>query len=284
MLRRALGEPLLHFLAAGALLFVLAQWMENSRGPGRTITVDRADLDRLAQQWEAQYGSAPTPAQREALLRSHIQEEILYREALQLGLDRDDVIIRRRLVQKLRFLTEGLSELTPPSESELREFYRERRSQYARPAETSFQHIYFATDDRGERSQDDARAAVRELNSTLGGGLDWRSLGDPSILQREYARRPERDLSHLFGSHFVQALRRIDPGPWTGPIPSIYGWHVVRVHERSPKRIPKFSSIRETVAADWLVERRTAANESLHRDLGAKYEVDLSGIEGQSVQ
>ena len=273
-----LREPLFHFIVAGALLFVFAQWLGGSREEPQVVTVDRSDLERLTEQWEAQYGLPPTPEQTSAILRNHIRDEILYREALKLGLDRDDVIVRRRLVQKFRFVTEGLSELAEPSEDELRQFYRSRPQQYAKPAETSFQHVYFSSEQRGENARRDAEAALQELKSSPDDGVDWRGLGDPSILQREYGRRPERELTELFGTQFVEKLSEIEPGTWSEPIASLYGWHVVRVRDRTPGRLPEFSTIRGEVEADWLTQRRKEANESLYRTLRENYEIELLDI------
>jgi hypothetical protein len=275
-LERLAREPLVHFLSLGLLLYVVATGLD-SGGALRTesIVVDRDDVARLAAQWEAQYGDPPSAAQIEALIESHVRDEILYREALALGLERDDLIIRRRLIQKLRFLDQGWIDTTEPTEQELADFHAMHLDRYTQPAKTSFQHVYFSGDQRGEAARDAALAALDSLRAGPREAGSWRSLGDPFMLQREYASRDDREIAELFGVDFASALARIEPGNWAGPVPSSYGWHAVRVRERRPEVVPELSEIRDRVLADYDAQRRTEREAQQLEELRRKYEVRI---------
>jgi len=275
-LERLIREPLVHFLVLGVLLFLCADWLGSDGGSGeRSIVVGQDDVARLAGQWEAQYGNPPSASEIEALIENHVRDEILYREALELGLDRDDLIIRRRLIQKLRFLGEGLARSAEPSEGELTEFYARHLTRYTQPAKMTFQHVYFSRDQRGEAARGHALALLEALSAEITEVSTWRSLGDPFMLQREYADRDEREIAELFGPDFASALAQIEPGSWGGPIPSSYGWHAVRVRERRPEAVPKLSEIRDQVLSDYSAQRRTETDAALLEEYRKKYVVKI---------
>jgi len=275
-LERLIREPLVHFLVLGALLFLWADLLGSGVGAReQSIVVGQDDVARLAEQWEAQYGNPPSAAQIQALIENHVRDEILYREALELGLDRDDLIIRRRLIQKLRFLSEGLARSAEPSEAELAEFYTGHLTRYTQPAKMTFQHVYFSRDQRGDTARVDAFAVLETLSAETAEVSAWRSLGDPFMLQREYAGRDDREIAELFGPDFASALEQIEPGSWGGPVPSSYGWHAVRVRERRPEVVLGLSEIREQVLADYIAQRRTETDAGLLEELRKKYVVKI---------
>ena len=275
-LERLIREPLVHFLVLGALLFLCADWLGSDGGSReRSIVVGQDDVVRLAEQWEAQYGNPPSADEIGALIENHVRDEILYREALALGLERDDLIVRRRLIQKLRFLREGLARSAEPSEGELAEFYAGHLARYTQAAKTTFQHVYFSRDQRGETARGDAFAALEALSAAPADWSGWRSLGDPFMLQREYAGRDDREIAEFFGPDFASALAQIEPGSWGGPVSSSYGWHAVRVRERRPEVVLELSEIREQVLADYSAQRRTETDAELLEELRKKYVVKI---------
>ncbi len=271
MITRLLREPLVLFLLAGAAIFALDGLVGDGRGDAR-LDVTREDVARIRAQWQAQASRPPSDAELQALIEQHVREEILYRESLRLGLDRGDLIVRRRLVQKLTFLSQDLADVDDPSEAELIGFFERNRDRYVRPRRTSFSHVYFSDERAGDSALEETRLALEHLQARPESGT-WRDLGDPFMLRREYAERTEQELGELFGVGFAAAVIQQLPGTWRGPISSAYGWHLVRVHKRTPAERPTLDAVRGRVLEDYLTERREEANEAFFRELRARYEV-----------
>jgi peptidyl-prolyl cis-trans isomerase C len=269
MLQRVLREPLLYFLLVGGLLFVLADRFGGDEL--RRIAVTEIERNRLADQWQAQMGRPPTDAELEALVEQWIREEIYYREALAMGLDAHDVIVRRRLVQKLTFLTEDLATAEPPDETILRRYHQRHLDRYAEPARFSFVHRYFSGDLRPD-AEDDARAALDALNASEG-SAEAIPEGDPFILQRGYLERSRQQIGELFGREFAAALVDLRTGTWHGPIASAYGWHLVKVEQRRPGRPLGYDEVATRVANDYRQQQRREANERFYRTLRSRYQV-----------
>lgn len=268
MLRRLLREPLLFFLLAGAALFLLAGRFGGD--DARRIEISQAERTRLAHQWEAQMGRPPGEAEMAGLLDQWLREEIYYREALALGLEADDVIIRRRLVQKLTFLTEDLATLEAPSDDALRAYHQANAERYAEPLRISFTHRFFSSDRRDD-AEADARAALAALATTEGAPTP--SDGDPFTLPRSFVERSQREITRLFGREFAAALAQVPTGSWQGPVASAYGWHLVRVEQVRPARPLAFEEVSDQVAADMRESRRRSANEAFYQSLLERYEV-----------
>ncbi len=260
-MQKLLREPLLYFLLAGAAIFAVA---ELTGGPGDdyVITVTDAERARIADQWRAQMGRAPTDEELSGLTEQWVREEIYYREALRMGLDRNDVIIRRRLAQKLTFLTEDVIAGTTPSAAELRTYFEANSERYRIPERFTFRHRYFSAERRPD-AREDAGAAVAD--ETL--------RGDPFMLQLAYALRSSREVSDLFGAEFAQGLTQLTPGTWQGPLRSAYGWHAVLLEQRAPARLPSLEEVQKRAAADLSQERRRRANEEYYRSLRQRYEI-----------
>lgn len=263
MLLRLLREPLVYFLFAGASLFWLAPHLGSD---AQRIVVTEAELDRLSSQWQAQMGNAPSDAELAALAEQWIREEIYYREAKAMGLDDDDIIIRRRLAQKLTFLTEDLSADETPRQEDLEAYYREHADRYSEPQRLSFAHRYYSR----ERREDAAADATADL-AAMGDGEA--PPGDPFMLQRQYSDRSERQIGELFGQEFAANVMELPAGVWQGPVRSAYGWHLVKVERRRPARQPDFREVAERVAADYRQQRRLQANEDYYAGLRARYEI-----------
>ncbi len=257
-----LRDPLSVFLFLGGLLFALAAWREDA-GPERVIEITEGDVNRLQQQWTGQMGRPPGADELDALIEQFVREEIYYREAMRLSLDQDDVILRRRLIQKLTFLTEDVAVATPPTQVEAEAFFNERQNDYRVPALYSFEHRYFSSDQR-QNAKADAEAA-RTLADPQ---------GDPFLLQRAYGERSLRDIGDLFGARFANGLAALSvDDAWQGPLPSAYGWHLVRLRERLPARLPAFSEVAERATEDLTAQRRAEADVAVYRQLRASYEV-----------
>jgi peptidyl-prolyl cis-trans isomerase C len=261
-------DPLIIFLLFGVAIFGAQRlWDSGSADTGYQIDITPGLQNRILDQWEMQMGRAPTPAEASGLLEQWIKEEIYYREAKTLGLDDNDTIIRRRLGQKLTFLNEDLANTQPATSAELEVFFLDNADDYAQPERFSFEHRYFSSD-RREDAQQDAEAA--RSSETIE--------GDPFILQRSYAGRSARELADLFGSDFAASLAGLATDSsdlWQGPIRSAYGWHLIRLGERTASRNPPLGEVSDAVLRDFLQQRRQQANEAFYQQLRSRYDIQL---------
>ena len=259
-LKRWLRDPLLAFLALGTAIFAGSSLLGRPSDE-QTIRVDQAEINRLQEQWRAQMGRAPSEEELSGLVEQFIREEIYYREALRLSLDQGDVIVRRRLVQKLTFLTEDIATSQPPSEAEQRAFYAANPERYRLPARYSFRHRYFSSDRRAD-AEADALAAQADPSLPA----------DPFMLQKAYAERSQREIGDLFGREFAAALATLQPGSnWQGPLRSAYGWHLVQVDKALPEALPPLAQVAARVANDLDVQRRQDANTAYYEELRSRY-------------
>ena len=262
MIRRLIRDPLVSFLFAGTLLFFITDWFS---GDDETyqIQVTANEVQRLGDQWSLQMRRPPNKQELDGLISAFVKEEIYYREALLLNLEANDTIVRRRLVQKLTFLTEDIATSEPPTTEGLQSFYTAQIDEYMEPAKFSFAHRYFSTD-RRDNSQDIALQALTDTSLK----------GDPFMLQREYAQRSQRDVGNLFGRDFAAKLAELPTSDaWQGPLKSAYGWHVVKLLNVAPARVQPFNEVAEKVKVDWQQAQRKIANENYFANLKAKYSV-----------
>ncbi|MES2148833.1 MAG: peptidylprolyl isomerase, partial [Pseudomonadota bacterium] len=268
-LRRALGEPFLHFALMAALLFGANRWLNPGAGlAGTRIEVGEADIERLRQLALKQYGAAHDPARLRELVRAYVREEVLVREALAAGLDRDDVVVRHRLVQKIEFLAQA--GVRSPGEAELRAYYDAHLDAYLAPAETAFEQLYFSPERHGAQAQALAKDALRSLREGR------QAKGDPSMLARSQPGQAQAQLARDFGAGFATALQDVAPGQWSGPLASALGWHVVRVGARQAARHEPFEAVRERVRADLGNEMLRQARERAYVQARARYRVTLA--------
>jgi hypothetical protein len=257
-----LKDPLVSFLIAGTAIFFITDWFGEEDIP-YNIVVSEQDLERLGDQWRMQMRRAPTDPELTGLVEAFIKEEIYYRQAQRLGLDRNDTIVRRRMVQKLTFLTEDIATAAPLDEFELRAFYDAHLEQYRVPQRLSFRHKYFSSD-RRDNAQADATAALQNDETT----------GDSFMLQREYAQRSEREIGDLFGPDFAEQLTSLEiDEAWQGPVRSAYGWHTVQLITKQPAAIEAFEIVRERVGTDLQQAARKDANEAYYLELRGKYDL-----------
>jgi hypothetical protein len=270
---RLLREPLLHFFVLGAGIFLLFGVIGDSdeRQP-EEIVVKAGQIDRLVEGWKKTRMRAPTLAELEGLIADHIREEVYYREALALGLDRDDLIIRRRMRQKMEFLSQDLAARADPTEADLQAFLEENASTFRIESRLTFRHVYFSSDRRRDDVQGDATRLLARLRGS-GGTTDTRSLGDPFLLPVEFTSLPASEVKSLFGGDFAARLLALEPGAWQGPVRSGYGLHLVFVHERSDPQAPDLAEVRNAVEREWREARRREANEAIYREVLQRYEV-----------
>lgn len=269
---RIAREPLVHFLLIGGVLFGVygATAEPEATSPDNRIVMTAGDIERLETLWQKRWQRPPTEAEVAGLINEQIREEVLYREALALGLDRDDTVIRRLLRQKFEFVTQDLAASREPSAEELAGWFEANREQYRTPPRLSFTQVYFDLDRRGAAGEQAARVVLASLRA---GDAGPDGLGDGRLLDRTYRGSTAQEVALLFGQDFVNALMRLEPGVWSGPIASGYGLHLVRLEGRQVGVTPPLAEIEAKVRADWVHAQRQEANEAIYRQLLARYEV-----------
>lgn len=275
---RWLREPLVHFLALGAGLFLLFALVGGS-DEDRTdrIEVPAAQVELLAEGFVRTWQRPPSPQEIRELVDDHIRDEIYYREALAMGLDRDDVIIRRRMRQKLEFFTDDMLAAVEPGEDVLRSYLAENETKFLVAGTLSFEHIYFNSDQRGEAAVDDAEGLRTRLEAA-GSELETEELGDRLPLPRKYSDAPTDKLATRLGSAFVEQLVDLPVGEWSGPVESGFGLHLVFVRARQPGEVPAFEAVREVVEREWRAEEREKAKEAFYLSLRERYEVIVEEV------
>ena len=274
MFGRLLREPLVQFLLVGVALF--GGWRivtpaEARRDDANRIVITEDDLKQMKVAWMAQGMSPPTPDQMRVLIEERVHEEVLYREALALGMDKNDAIVRRQLARKMDFVAEDLSKLDEPTPQELKAWFDKHASQFALPARLTFRHVYFSPDRRGANARTDAEAALPQF---AGKAIDAPpAAGDPFMFQSYYGDRSIDMVAKEFGPGFASALAGVQPGAWAGPVESGYGWHLVFIDAMTPQRIPDFEEIEPEVRNAWIEDHREKTRDKLYQAMRARYEV-----------
>jgi len=302
---RWLRAPLLHFLAGGAVLF---WWAHGANPPTAPVVVTAADVSRLRLDYTRETGLEPTPADEAALVEKAIEEELLFREALArgldrndrsvrnwlveqmrilsdgatddadrlyarargLGLDRTDLVVRRILVQKMRLLAARTGE-RPPSDADLEAFYADHRDEYRPPDRVTFWHVFLASSVHGSATRSDAEARLARLRRQGDGPEESVRQGDAfSLPPHVIAESPAR-LDKLFGAELAITVQRAETRTWIGPVPSPYGMHLVWIEAREPGTPPPFAAVRRRVLERWQDEQRARRVVGLLHDLHERY-------------
>ena len=274
MFGRLIREPLVQFLLVGIALFGgwrLVTPAEARRDDANRIVITEDDLTQMRAAWLAKGLPPPTPQQLQGLIEERVHEEVLYREALALGMDKDDVIVRRQLARKMEFVAEDLSKLDEPTPQELRTWFDQHASQFALPARVTFRHVYFSPDRRGANARADAELALPRLAGQPIGVST--AIGDPFMFQDYYGDRSIDVLAKEFGPGFANALVATPTGAWAGPVESGYGWHLVYIDTMTPQRVPDFEEIEPEVKNAWIEDHREQTRARLYKAMRARYEV-----------
>jgi hypothetical protein len=275
MFRRMIREPLLHFLIAGVLIFAIYHAFDEDalESSPDTIVIGDAEIQFLRTQFQKLWGRPPMDQELEPLVREFIREEVLYREGVAMGLDRDDVIVRRRIGQKMEFLIGDLAVPSEPDDETLTKYLEANQDKYREPPRLTFTHAYFNVDRRGEKGRADALAVLAKM----GDRQRAPEAGDRFALSVDYAGKTAREVDQIFGAGFGEKLLQAPVGEWFGPVASAYGLHLVRVLERSEPRIPEFDELRDRLSTDYSFETRQAANALALERLTERYRIVFDG-------
>ena len=267
-------EPLVHFLAIGAGFFLFWHFFENRfAARSQKIIITPGQVERLAQQWTKTHLRPPSSEELIGLVEQEIDEEVLYREAIEMGLDRDDLVIRRRLAVKMEFLTDDIAAVAVPTDEQLQAFFREHPERFALDSLTTFAQVYLNRSTRGAGASAEAERLLAQLQDDS--RLDWQTLGDPLPLPKEFERAPDADVARSFGREFPKKLSALPVGSWSGPVESTYGLHLVLIRKRTAGRLPPLNDVREAVLNEWRAAQRLDLNENLRRLRRAKFAVTV---------
>jgi hypothetical protein len=276
MVKRILGlwrEPLLHFLLLGFALFLYYDLGSDDAGaPPRRIHVERGQVQQLVANFERTWSRTPTAEELDAMVEGHVREEVFYREALAMGLDRDDPMVRRRLRMKLEFI---LEDLTPQdvSDTALEDFVRQNADDFRRQTQVSFRHVYLDPDRRPDLPADAAR-----LLAALNDGANANELGDPTLAPRNYQRARQDEIERDFGQELAREVVALPPGAWRGPVYSPFGAHLLKIDERIEARLPPLAEIRDEVLRDYLARQRQRQKDLAYERLREGYEVTVEPL------
>jgi hypothetical protein len=276
-IKRLLREPLFHFLLIGAGLFILFGSRGNptavsggqaSRQSSK-IVVTQGDIDQMVAKFKRTWQRSPTGPEVKELIEGFVRDEIYYREAVAIGLDKDDPGIRQRLRQKMEFIFEDITTQSEPTDEELTAFMKRNSRRYLADPQISFRQVYVNPDKRGKNAASDSRRILAQLRE----GADPATAGDPILIDPEIHLSPLWDIRKQFGEEFSKRLLELGPGRWEGPVRSAYGLHLVFVRKRVGGRLPELSEVREMVERDWLAEKQKALKDAAYARLRGRYSV-----------
>jgi len=274
-MRALLREPLLHFLFIGALLFLLFEVFDNPAGPQSSrIVITNGQIEflkaRFAKTWQRQ----PTENELQELINGHVREEILYREALALGLDRDDMVVRRRMTQKLELMGDDIAGITVPTDEDLSKYMEEHPESFRIEPRVAFRQIYIDVAKRGISADIEADRLLALLSDEES-KPDPDTLGDSLMIPGAYNLLPVSEIAKIFGGPFSLELVKSKEGQWTGPIQSGYGLHLVLVTEKVKGRLPELAEVRETVEWEWSSAHKKNVRENIYKKLREKYTIEF---------
>lgn len=270
-IRRLLEEPVLHFLLIGVALFGAHRFMSPGDSDGRRIVITQGVVDDLVTQHLAGRGREPSASELNHLIESYLHDEILYREGVTLGLDRDDIVVKRRVRQKIEVMAEEDASTAEPTDAELAGYLSSHQDRFIQPAVLTFEQVFLGQSTAGSevvRAVAVTRAAVRQ-------GANPEVLGQPSVLPHRVTRTAADLVARDFGPSFAAALETVPVGEWVGPIESSFGAHYVRVSDRTPAVAPTLAQVRDQVVREWENDRRQRARADAYARMRATYDVSI---------
>lgn len=275
---KLLREPLLHFLAIGAALFGTFYVVDGRNGAtGEEIVVSSGRIASIAAIFRQTWQRSPTSAELDALVNEHVRDEVLYRQGVAMGLDKDDAVVRRRVRQKMEFVADMVADVEP-TDAELKSFVAEHPEWFREEPLFSFEQVYFG--DAGVPGPDALELLLKGLN---GGTIHASNAGRPFMVGGEFRELPRSSVAQTFGEEFAASIDKATPGEWNGPIASAYGAHLVRVTGRIEAREPPFDHVRNAARREWLHIRKVAADEALYQELRSRYVIKVEAVPSSTV-
>lgn len=274
-MKKLLREPLLHFLLLGAAIFAAYSFISKRsiEEPGK-IVITQGQIAAMATVFARTWQRPPTSEELDGLIRDRVQEEVYCREAMAMGMDKDDTIIRRRLRQKMEFLTDDVAALAEPTDADLNAYLTAHPDSFRVEQRYTFQQVYLNPQKHGDKLAQDVAQLLAQLNQA-GNITDVAELGDSFLLEHKFTAVPAGEITKLFGEGFAAKLSGLQPGQWQGPVESGYGVHLVKISERTEGRLPALAEVRDAVRREWENTRRLDGNEKFYQELLKRYAVTI---------
>ena len=275
---RFFSDSLVQFLLIGFALFLGYAFLHRGQSgvePSHQIALTLDELRAMDVLFQSQWHRQPTAEEFNSMVENKIQEEILYREGLAMGLDKDDTIVKRRMAQKMQFLAEDVTAAHEPTTEELSAWFTKNTEKFALPSRITFRHLFFGFDKRGQNAEKDAAAALQKLAGQPQNSPLAAASADTFMFADYYADRTAGELAKEFGPTFALGVFALKPGTWQGPVESGYGWHLVFVNSIIPGRIPGFEEFESDVRTAWLAAQKERAWRDAYARMRAKYTVLL---------
>ena len=279
-LTRLVKEPLVQFLLIGAGIYgaYALYGAPDEEVSDRTIRVDSSRIESFIGEWERRWNRPPTRQELDGMIDTFVREEILYRQAVAMGLDEGDPITRRRMAQKLEFLTSDIARTKEPEEGELEQYFEDNKLLYAEPDLISFSHVFIDPDRRGEATLDDAQKILAQLQTAGEPDTETLDAGDRLMVQNYFPAFSELDIRRQMGGGFSAAVMQLEPGQWHGPVLSGYGVHLVYVYSLQTAPAPEFDDVQAAVLDNWLAEQREKFNAAFFQSLKSRYDIAIDEL------
>jgi hypothetical protein len=271
-MKNLLKEPLFHFVLIGFGLFLLYGWVSDRNDSQETIYFDDYDMNNIIASWEMQWKRLPTDEELKSLVEQNIRQEVFYQEALKMNLDHNDEIIKRRLAQKMNFLSNDLATLKEPTEDELRKYYEDNLEKYMLSPIYSFYQISFRSDSRAD-PQADALQFLEKIKDSAPQMLS--DSGDRLPFPYYFETIDSQGLDRQLGMEFARSLEGLDTGIWTGPVRSGFGWHLVYLTDKIASRAPAYEDVVNELIRDFEYENQRKINDEVYGELRRNYEIEF---------
>jgi hypothetical protein len=281
---KVLREPLIQFFFIGLCIYGAYKFygVPDEGSENNTIIVNSERIGAFIRGWESRWKRPPTKQELNGLINQFVREDILYREAVAMGLDKDDPVTRRRLAKKLEFLSKDIASLKEPMEGELERYFEDNKEEYKTPDLITFTHVFIDPNKRGDATLNDAARLLDQLQSAGPPDESTFNMGDRFMLQNYYSENTELDIRKQFGSSFASAVMQLEPEKWHGPLISGYGTHLVYIDVLTIAPTPVFEEVEEDVMQNWLVDQQEQFNEAFFESLKSRYEIVIENAPSEA--
>lgn len=282
-LKRFFKEPLVQFALVGGCIYGATFLAGGKEEEPETVVeervhVDAAQIEGMVDQWEKRWQRLPTKEELDGLIQKHVRDEMLYRQASAMGLDRNDPVTRMRTVQKLEFLLNNIADAKQPTDPQLQKYFKEHEADYRTPDTITFYQAFFNPDRRKEATIEEAEAALAELRSSGAPDPATAEIGDQSMMKNQFIKVDQRAVARAMGSGFAESVMKLEPAAWHGPVLSGFGVHLVYVFEREEGSVLPFDQVKAEVISEWQTEQREEVSSSFLEELRKQYEIVIDEV------
>ncbi|MBV1887744.1 MAG: peptidyl-prolyl cis-trans isomerase [Urechidicola sp.] len=271
-MKKLLKEPFSHFIFIGIGLFILYGLVNEETSSENTIIVNDFDVSSLISKWEMQWKRSPTEQELQNLINQNIKQEIFYQEALKMNLDHNDEIIKRRLAQKMQFLSNDIAALTEPTDEILKAYYKKNLDKYQTPTTYSLYQITYSPDKRKDNYKDAVETLKHFPNASFEEMKNW---GDKLPFSYYFEEVNANELGLQLGSKFRDAIENQETNKWIGPIPSGFGYHLVFITKKVPPQIPAYEMVKNDVLMNYEYDNQKETNDLIYKELKKSYNIDI---------